>query len=90
MWGVPDQSTPLQPCHGNNKCKHVTNEFYSNYYKTWSWVEGYAVPIHPVRHPNDWEISPDVKQIAFCQYLGKVKQKDLKRRRIPSIEEDSR
>ncbi|EOY13958.1 Uncharacterized protein TCM_032883 [Theobroma cacao] len=35
-----------------SKCKHVAIEFCSNYYKTRSWVEGYAIPVHPVGHHN--------------------------------------
>ncbi|XP_017972557.1 PREDICTED: uncharacterized protein LOC18604681 [Theobroma cacao] len=43
-----------------SKCKRVAIEFCSDYYKTRSWAEGYAVPIRPIGHPSEWDIPYDM------------------------------
>ncbi|EOX93612.1 Uncharacterized protein TCM_002504 [Theobroma cacao] len=48
-----------------SKCKRAAIELCSDYYKTRSWAEGYAVPIRLVRHSSEWDIPDDVQQIVI-------------------------
>ncbi|EOY16914.1 Uncharacterized protein TCM_035981 [Theobroma cacao] len=63
--------------HGGRKCKCAAIEFCSEYYKTRSWVEGYAVPIFPIRHPSEWGVPNDIQQIVILPPICKVKREDL-------------
>ncbi|EOY21078.1 Uncharacterized protein TCM_012395 [Theobroma cacao] len=68
----------------------ITIEFCSDYYKTRSWVEGYAVPIYSIGHPSKWDISHNVQEIIVLPptWRGQVGRPRWKR--IPSAREDSR
>lgn len=40
-------------------------------------MEGYAVPIFPIRHPSEWGVPNDIQQIVILPPICKVKREDL-------------
>ncbi|XP_017978290.1 PREDICTED: uncharacterized protein LOC108662434 [Theobroma cacao] len=72
-----------------SKCKRAATEFCLDYYKTRSWVEGYAFPIHPVGHPSEWDIPDDVQQNVVWPPSWRGQTGRPKRKRIPLVGEGS-
>ncbi|XP_017985315.1 PREDICTED: uncharacterized protein LOC108663928 [Theobroma cacao] len=72
-----------------SKCKGPAIEFCSDYYKTQSWAEGYAVPIRPVGHPSEWDILDDVQHIVVFPPSWRGQAERPRRKRIPSVGEGS-
>ncbi|EOY00136.1 Uncharacterized protein TCM_009685 [Theobroma cacao] len=93
-WSCSEFQSDLLPCtHAMatiSKCKRSTIEFCSDYYKTRSWVEGYAVPIRLVGHPSEWDIPNDVQQIIVLPPSWRGQARRPKRKRIPTTMERSK
>ncbi|XP_021278476.1 uncharacterized protein LOC110412271 [Herrania umbratica] len=73
-----------------SKYKCAAIEFCSDYYFTRSWVDGYAVPIHSIGHPSEWDIPYDVKQMVVLPPTWGDQEGKPRRKRIPSAGESSR
>ncbi|XP_017976370.1 PREDICTED: uncharacterized protein LOC108661901 [Theobroma cacao] len=84
--------TDLLPCShaiaAISKYNREAIEFCTDYYKTTVFVEGYLGSIRPVRHLNEWDIPPHVKQIVVLPPLWRGQAGRPRRKRIPSAGED--